>query len=118
MDIWKTAYSLDGNDKVSWNFLVEKGVEPMRYNENVMENAREESEREAIYDGVLAEYKESGHFAEDVAHEIDEAIEQFKRENTKPKFERTFVINQPVQIEETRNAEFKEVKGQNPISSI
>lgn len=39
-------------------------------------------------------------------------------QSRRPPLERTFVFNQPVQIEERRYTEFKEIKGSNPVDAI
>lgn len=39
-------------------------------------------------------------------------------QSRRPPLERTFVLNQPMQIEERRYTEFKEIKGSNPVDSI
>lgn len=52
----------------------------------------------------------------DPTEEVIQVIE-IPRPQT-PEQERIFTINQPVDFEETRNAEFKEIKGGNPVDAI
>jgi hypothetical protein len=101
--------------------LVMEASGQMAINENAALAAQEEEAWDAMYDRALTHYKRSGHYAEDVAEEIDEAIEKFKEDSLKarrPDFERVFIIDRSVKIEETRYAEFKEVTANNPVSSI
>ena len=52
----------------------------MAISENVYLAAQEESAWDAMYERVLESYKSSGHFAEDIARERDEAVEEAMRE--------------------------------------